>query len=109
RRDQANLLALAVADLLIADVGQQPIADALSAHGIFHLAALGDKEANRLGGATIADTTLRCPVRLPQEAKIADARPVGEDLRVRAGALQLRNLEGKTRGRGQRIGEDVRL
>jgi len=76
----------------------QSIADALSADGIFHLAALGDKESDRLGGAAIADAALRCPVRLPQEAQIADARPRGNHLSLRTGPFQQRNLERKSVG-----------
>src|SRR5208283_4260891 len=89
RGDQANLFALAVAHLLVADVGQQPIADALTAHRIFQLAALGKEKSDGLGRATIADSAIPGAVWLAQEAQIADARPLGKDISFRTGTLQL--------------------
>ena len=81
-----------------ADVGEQAVADALSADGVIDVSALGDIEGGGLAGAAIADTALGGAVGFAQDTEVADAGTHGVDVGVGDGALQHGDLEGKASG-----------
>jgi hypothetical protein len=57
--DQRRLHGTVLARLRMADIGHQRIAQALAAHRLFDLAALGHVVGHRLGGAAVADLAIR--------------------------------------------------
>src|ERR1700678_988292 len=89
RCDQSALLTPAVPHLLISDVREQPVAHALSAHGILGIAPLRNIQAHRLTPAAVSDAAIFGAIRLAQESKVADARPLSVNLGVGSSALQL--------------------
>ena len=74
--------------------------------GLLKHTTLGDIDVLRLRWAAIGNRAAVGAVGLAQNADIADPDAVAIDLRLGSRALQLRRLEGETRRRGTRVGED---
>ena len=63
----------------------------------------------RLGGATIADGSIRFAVEVAQVAEVANAAATAVMDRVGEGLSELSYLKGKTSGGSNRVSEDVSL
>src|SRR5581483_11758545 len=63
----------AAADLLVADVGHESVAETLAAGGVFGVASFGKVERQRLGGAAMNEGAVVGANDFGEEAKVADA------------------------------------
>ena len=104
--DEGRFGTSSVANLREADVGEQAVADALSAYGVIEVSALGKVDGDGLASASVADVALGSAVSFAQEAQVADAGTLGADVGFGGGALQRGDLEGKPSGRGEGVGKD---
>jgi monovalent cation:proton antiporter-2 (CPA2) family protein len=107
RGEQVTFHTLIPAELAVADVREQGVAEALPAHRIGLVAILLDVGLHRLGRAAEVDPARLGAVRGPEVAQVADPGSVLVDLRVGQTVLRLDHLEGEARGRRSSVGSNL--
>jgi hypothetical protein len=106
--DQRQVHGMIRADLREADRGDEPVADALPSRCVAVVAAFADKIFRRFCRATIAERPVFLAISMPEITEVTEpgARGIGG---IGERARELHDLEWKTRGRRQRIGEHARF
>ena len=95
-RNERQLLAI-VTHLRVTRIRHQPVAQAFAALGLLDGAAFFHERGHRLCRAAVTEAAVGPLIRYAQVAEIADSLALFVVLGLRIGALDLHDLEGKSR------------
>ncbi len=100
----SRLHCVVLAPLSEPDRGEQPVAEALAAGGLFRSAALGHELVLGLARAAVSDRSVAAPIGISEVTEIADALARDAGGRI---AVPGDHLEREPRGRGAPVGADA--